>query len=277
DFYWERERFMVNCVNDYINMAFPPSLNSLSHVVINTEARKMLGYRRGIASTVIPNVFNYDREPPGIDEYNKDIRRDLGLAPDDIIFLQPTRIVQRKGIESAIEVIHRLQNPKIKLVITHSAKDEGKEYYNRIISYAELMDVPIVINPSIFADKRATGENGEKIYSIWDIYPHADFVTYPSSYEGFGNAFLEAIFFKKPLLVNRYSIYQQDIEPIGFEIVAMNNYVNDKVINQIKDLLNNPKKTEEMVEKNFHLAARFFSYEVLEQRLKTILINFGQI
>ncbi|RKY80893.1 glycosyltransferase family 1 protein [candidate division KSB1 bacterium] len=277
DFYWERERFMVNCVNDYINMAFPPSLNSLHHVVINTEARKMLSYRRGLSSLVIPNVFNYDREPPGIDDYNKDVRRDLGLNEEDIIFLQPTRIVQRKGIESAIEVIHRLKDSRIKLVITHSAKDEGKEYYKRVLSYAELMDVPIVIKPSIFSDKRSTGPNGEKIYSIWDIYPHADFITYPSSYEGFGNAFLEAVFFKKPILVNRYSIYQQDIEPVGFEVVAMNNYVNDRVVKEIKYLLENPEKVDEMVEKNFHLASRFFSYEVLEQKLKTILVNYGQV
>jgi len=277
DFFWERERFMVNCVNDYINMAFPPSLNSLYHVVINTEARKMLSYRKGLASLVIPNVFNYDREPPGIDHYNKDIRKALGLAPDDIIFLQPTRIVQRKGIESAIEVIHRLKNPKIKLVITHSAKDEGKDYYNRVLSYAEIMNVPIVINPAIFSDKRGRGKNGEKIYSIWDIYPHADFVTYPSSYEGFGNAFLEAIFFRKPLLVNRYSIYQQDIEPIGFDVVAMNNFVSDQVVTRIQKLLDSPSMQDTMVEKNYHLASRFFSYEVLEQKLKTILMNFGQM
>ena len=28
DFYWERDRFMVNAVGDYIQMAFPPNLNS---------------------------------------------------------------------------------------------------------------------------------------------------------------------------------------------------------------------------------------------------------
>jgi hypothetical protein len=49
--------------------------------------------------------------------------------------------------------------------------------------------------------------DGRKIYSLADIYPHADFVTYPSLIEGFGNAFLEAIYFRKPLLMQRYDGY----------------------------------------------------------------------
>lgn len=277
DFYWERERFMVNCVNDYINMAFPPSLHSVTHVVINTEARKMLSYRRGIASTVIPNVFDYSSTPPEIDEFNKDVKKDLGLEEDDLLFLQPTRVVQRKGIEHAIEIVHRLNNPKIKLVITHSAKDEGKAYYNRVMDYAELLNVSVIVKPELFDYKRGYTEDGKKCYSLWDVYPHADFVTYPSTYEGFGNAFLEAIFFKKPILVNRYSIFQQDIEPIGFEVVVMDNYATDDVVRKIERVLNDKSEQERMVERNYELAARYFSYEVLESKLKNIMMNFGYL
>ena len=277
DFYWERDRFMVNCVNDYINMAFPPSLNSLIHVVINTEARKMLSYRRGQSSIVIPNVFNYDRKPPGIDEYNRDLPQKLGLEPDDILFLQPTRIIQRKGIEHSIEVVHRLQNPKIKLLITHSIRDEGQSYYERVIDYAKLLNVPVIIRPELFSHKREVDEEGNKKYSIWDIYPYADFVTYPSSYEGFGNAFLEAVFFRKPLLVNRYSIYQQDIEPIGFDVVEMNHHVGQSEVDEIRAILEDEDRREAMVDHNVELAFRYFSYELLEQKLKTVLLNFGQI
>jgi len=277
DFHWERERFMVNAVGDYLNMAFPANLPSMTHVVINTEARKMLSYRTGISSVVIPNVFNYRSKAPGKDSFNNTIKKDLGLEEDDILFLQPTRVVQRKGIESAIEVVHRLNNPKIKLVITHSAKDEGRAYYNRIIDYARLLEVPLVIKPEIFGQHRSTAKNGKKIYSLWDVYPHADFVTYPSTYEGFGNAFLEAVFFKKPILVNRYSIYQQDIEPMGFDVVEMNSYITAEELNEIESILKNPERCKEMVEKNYELAARYFSYELLEQELREILLNYGQV
>ncbi|GAB1482703.1 hypothetical protein MASR2M78_15190 [Treponema sp.] len=40
DFSWERQRFSVSAVEDYLSMAFPPRLHSISHVVINTEGRR---------------------------------------------------------------------------------------------------------------------------------------------------------------------------------------------------------------------------------------------
>ena len=42
---------------------------------------------------------------------------------------------------------------------------------------------------------RQRDSEGRKVYTLWDLYHHADFVTYPSTYEGFGNALLEAIYF----------------------------------------------------------------------------------
>lgn len=274
DFYWERQRFMVNCIGDFLSLAFPPSLPSIQHVVINTPADKELSYRTGLSPYVIPNVLNFQEPAPGIDEYNKDVRTDLGLEEDDIFILQPTRIVARKGIEHAIEIVNRLKNPRAKLVISHSAGDEGLAYEERIKSYAQIMGVPLIIRPDIIGTARGLTPNGKKIYTLWDVYPHADLVTYPSMYEGFGNAFLEAIYFRKPLLVNRYSIYEMDIEPMGFEVITMDGYVTHKVIRRIKRLLASPAEREKMAEKNYQLASQFYSYEVLAYKLMTILIHF---
>ena len=57
-----------------------------------------------------------------------------------------------------------------------------------------------------------------------DVYRHADLVTYPSLYEGFGNAFLEAVYFRKPIVVKRYSIFITDIEPKGFQIIPSTSF-----------------------------------------------------
>lgn len=92
DFVWERQRFSVSAVNDYITMAFPPDLPPIMHVTINTEARRNLSYRRGISSIIVPNVFDYSVPPPGIDEYNSDLREALGIGPKEVFVLQPTRI-----------------------------------------------------------------------------------------------------------------------------------------------------------------------------------------
>lgn len=274
DFSWERQRFLVNCIPDFLTMAFPPVLPSIQHIVINSPADKELSFRTGISAIIIPNILDFDTPPPGIDNYNKDVRKDLGLKDDDVFILQPTRIVARKGIEHSIELVSRLKNPKAKLVITHSAGDEGMAYQERIINYAKIMKVPLIIRPEIIGENREKTADGRKIYTLWDIYPHSDIVTYPSVYEGFGNAFLEAIYFKKPTIVNRYSIYEVDIEPKGFDVITMDGYITDRVIDRLRTLLKDPKEARKMTELNYHIAQRFFSYGVLENKLQMILMNF---
>ena len=62
-FYWERTRFMVNAVGDYLCMAFPPNLPRIEHVVINSAAQEELSLRIGISSIVIPNVLDVENPP----------------------------------------------------------------------------------------------------------------------------------------------------------------------------------------------------------------------
>jgi len=44
-----------------------------------------------------------------------------------------------------------------------------------------------------------------------DVYQNADLVTFPSRYEGFGNALLESVYAKKPLWVCPYPVYEEEI------------------------------------------------------------------
>ncbi len=123
DFYWERDRFLVNGVMDYLHWAFPPDLPSIQHVVINTLAGEQLSHRKGIPYTYIPNVLDYESPPPPPDEYCLSLRKDIGLSEKDLFILQPTRVVPRKWIERAIEIVRlmNLKNPS--LVISHSLRD----------------------------------------------------------------------------------------------------------------------------------------------------------
>jgi glycosyltransferase involved in cell wall biosynthesis len=277
DFSWERQRFGVNCVEDYLSMAFPPRLHTINHVVINSEARQQLSYRCGLAAIIIPNVFNFDTEPPVMDGYARTMRQDLGVADDEVLFLQPTRVIARKGIEHAIELANRLKDKKAKLLISHQERDEGSDYYQRTMDYAALLGVDVIVRPDIIGHERGTTETGAKKYSLWDCYLSADFVTYPSTYEGFGNAFLEALWFRKPILVNRYSIFQQDIEPLDFDVVVMENYVTADTIETVRAILDSPDAVEVMTAKNFELGRKFFSFSLLEQRLHQLMMNFGQL
>ncbi len=272
DFFWERKRFLTNAAWDYLNMAFPPHLRSMRHVVINSSADNQLSLRTGISPLVIPNVMDFNSPPPAPDDYTADVREAFGLEDDELFILQPTRIVQRKGIEHAIELVKRLKL-KAKLVISHSAGDEGLSYEKRIREYSRIMNVDTVFAADIIDERRGKTKDGRKIYTLWDIYPHADLVTYPSDFEGFGNAFLEAIYFQKPLVVNTYSIYITDIKPKGFKAITLDGYVTDDTIRQTKRVLNDPALAKDMVKRNYELGKHYYSYSVLEHKLRYLICD----
>jgi glycosyltransferase involved in cell wall biosynthesis len=274
DFYWERVRFSVTSVHDYLQMAFPPNLPNIQHAVINSVAQEELALRTGIASIVIPNVLDFENPPQVDHEYTANFRREIGLKEGDIMILQPTRIVQRKGIEHAIELVKMLRESKYKLVISHEAGDEGHDYADWLKDHAQDHKVDLRLIATRVADKRSVNAHGERQYTIWDVYPHADFITYPSLYEGFGNAFLEAIYFRKPLLVNRYGVFVRDIEPQAFDLVVMDGFLTKKVVQAVREIIENPKRLKQMVNHNYEVATRHYSYAVLRKRLNFLMGNF---
>ena len=107
-----------------------------------------------------------------------------------------------------------------------------------------------------------------------DAYAHADFITYPSLYEGFGNALVEAFYFRKPVLVNRYSIFVSDIEPMGFRVITMNGYLTKDVVGHVQKIISDPVYRDEMVDNNYELGKAFFSYTVLRRKLRALITNF---
>lgn len=272
DFYWERQRYQTNAILDLLDTTFPAKLPTVQHVTINSIARERLKARRGIDSIVIPNVHDFATPAPGVDTYNADFRKAIGLAKGDLFVLQPTRVIQRKGIEMALELVHRLELPNARLFITHRAYDEGLSYWHWLKREAGVMRVDLRLIDHMIGAERGKVD-GHKIYSLWDAYPHADLVTYPSTYEGFGNALLEAVYFKRLLVVNRYPVYNADIEPLGFEFVELDGFVDEAAVEQTRELFNDPGRVEAMTEKNYALAQEYFSLEVLERRLKELLAS----
>jgi glycosyltransferase involved in cell wall biosynthesis len=276
DFAWERQRFTVNCVGDYIAAAFPPRLPSVRHVVINSVQASELGRRVGVTARVIPNVMDFDNPPPMHDDYTRNVRDDLGLTDGEYLFLQPTRVIQRKGIEHAIELTKRLNLPA-RLVISHASGDEGDAYERRVREYAALLDVDVRFEADIVGEYRGVTADGRRVYTLGDVYPHADLVTYPSAIEGFGNAFLEALYYRRPIVVNNYSIYEVDIKPKGFRVVEFDGFISDDTLCQVRRVLHDTTLAEMWAETNYQLAKRYFSHSVLRQRLRAILADcFGQ-
>ena len=270
DFYWERQQFLTNSVWEYIGMAFPPPLPSIRHVVINSSAHKQLGLRSGVSATVVPQVMDFENPPPPPDAFASDVREALGIKKDELLILQPTRVVKRKGIEHALEFVRRL-GKKAKLVISNASGDNGYEYEKKLRKYATLLNVDTIFIADIIDDQRGYTKDGKKIYTVADIYPHSDLVTYPSNYEGFGNAFLEAIYYSKPVVVNKYSIYSTDIKPKGFDVIEIDGHVSEKALIKTRKVLEDADYRENMTRQNYRIAKTFFSFSTLAYKLKPLI------
>jgi len=270
DFFWERERYQVNAFLDFLDTYFPSNLPVIRHVTINTIAQHRLKQRRGLDSTVIPNVFDFAAPPPTLDEYNRDFRQALGLTLSSPLIVQPTRVIQRKGIELAIELVSRLELRAKRLFITHLVGDEGFAYWRWVEREARMMGVSLELIDNLTGDERKMPD-GKKVYSLADAYLNADLITYPSIYEGFGNALIEAVYYKRPVVVNRYPVYNSDIRPLGFQFIELDGFVDDRAVEQTMQIIKSPKDAAEMVEDNFALARKHFSLETLKLKLKQVL------
>jgi glycosyltransferase involved in cell wall biosynthesis len=275
DFHWERQRFLVNSVPDVLAAAFPPAHRSIRHVVINSLQAGALAWRHGLTARVIPNVMEFERVPGPPTTSPMELRRDLAIPSGHLLVLQPTRVIPRKGIEHAVEFTRRLGRPAV-LVISHAADDEGPEYVERVREYAALLGVDVRFEDAVIGDRPGMLPDGRRVHTLADVYPASDFVTYPSVFEGFGNAFLEAVYHRRPILVNNYSTYEVDIRPRGFRAVWFDGFISEATMAQARRLLDDPAEARAWAERNYALSSRHFSFTVLQRHLEGLLLEcFG--
>lgn len=270
DFRWERTRYAISGAEDYLRAAFPPTLRQIRHVVINSFAQRQLALRTGLSSTLIPNVMEFNKPSPEIDEYSQDMREELGIHQDEHILLQPTRIVPRKRIQLSIELARRIDR-KCVVLISHQSGDEGKNYEAYLREFAQFLGVKVIFGADRFDYIRGLAPDGRKIYSLEDAYLQADLVTYPSRVEGFGNAFLETVYYRRPIVMSTYEIFKTDIQPKGFMIIGFGDYIDNGCINASRQILANPAKAAEMTDLNFDIGQRYYSFNTLEYLLTSLL------
>ena len=169
----------------------------------------------------------------------------------------------------------RALDVKCALVVSHDAGDEGYGYQEYIRRVAEMLGVRVIYAARWADHQRGLTASGEKVYSLADLYRQADLVTYLSSIEGFGNAFLEGVYYRRPMVVAGYDIFNVDIEPKGFRVVEVQDYVDDAAVAQARAILDDPALAAEMTAHNYALGKRYYSYKVLEKRLADVIGQFA--
>lgn len=257
DFGWERSRFSDCVVPEVLEAAFPSVAPSIAHVVINQDARDELRARRGVDSVVLPNVMNFAEPPPAGDGAR--YREEAGLSSSDIVLLQPTRVIPRKGIELTIRLAHELHDPRVRVVVSHP-DDRVDTYWSELGALADDLGVDLRLAPA-----------GRAASSLPDAYAAADVVCFPSLYEGFGNALLEAFYFRRPVFVNRYPVYARDIAPTGVECIEADGEVTAEVVAMAAAWLEDPTRAAEAIDRNYEVGREHFSYRVVRERLEPLL------
>jgi len=159
----------------------------------------------------------------------------------------------------------------------HPVGDEGNAYMDMVNDRIADAAIDVRFIADRVGETRGTNAGGKKIYTLSDVYPHADLVTYPSHYEGFGNAFLEAVYFGKPVVVNTYAVYARDIDPLGFKTIEMTQLVTRDVVEQVRAVLHDRATREDWAGTNYALGLKYFSYSVARRKLAARLANlFGE-
>ena len=279
DFAWERgDRYHSphKEINDFISEVFPLRAPSSVHAVINTHAANTLKDRFDREAINVPNVMDFDQPFGLLNKKNENLAEHMGFRNTDLFLFQITRIVRRKGIESAIRLMHELNDKKIKLIITGNyADDAGSAYYNELVNQIHELKLGEQVSFAyhLFHNKGLSNGNGEVRFSLSDAYARATACTYFSTYEGFGNAFVEAVLARRPIFVNNYEpVYLPDIGSKGFRTVMIEHgELNDQSIKDMAEIIYNPSLSSEIAEYNFDLGKKYFSYDTLREKLEKLI------
>jgi len=126
------------------------------------------------------NSENIDLINHGIEEphFKKRSRSDFQLEDDDVLLVTVGRLVARKGLSQLIEIIHEMNDPRVKLLVIGDGPEKG--------NLAKQAD-DLKIEKKIRFLGRIDDEEKFQILSLSDLYVST------SDHEGFGLVFLEAL------------------------------------------------------------------------------------
>ena len=289
DFWWERSRFSRNYIENLLNQIMPPIDLGFEHVVISSYAAHILSSLKRVSPFIIPNCEDFTR-PVVLDEYNGNFRADFGFDDDDILVVQPTRVVPRKRIEDSVELLVRFKEKypkmgeKIRSIISLYQGDEPDEtYIDRIRNLASKKGLSFHMISDHVASVRSMDSEGRRIYTNRDVLANANLVTYLPVWEGFGNALLEAIAARVPIVVSTYLVYKTDIKITGLSMIEVRDRygeegklcIPDSVLDEMHYMCTHTEQRKELVEQNYQIAKREFGMETLRTKLARLFELYG--
>ena len=75
-------------------------------------------------------------------------------------------------------------------------------------------------------------------------------------------------------MVRAYQIFKEDIEPKGFQVIRMGEYLTSETVTHAQLTMQNSAVAEQMTDQNYLLGRIHYSYGVLRTRLQLLLEQY---
>lgn len=280
---------------------YPPTMDNVRHWTINTRNQRALG-AKGVKAEVIHDSMDFGEtlDPAERLRIREDLRSKYGVKPYDILLFVGARIVPNKQTELAGHLAATLrglrpemigkrlyhgevisQKSRVILVLAGRPERGFMDYKKKLF---ELFDRLKIDWMYVGADVRPQRSETEGQYALYpDMYAVADFVLYPTGWEGFGNQLLEAFAAGLPVAVFEYPVFKEDIATKGVKCVSLGDTLLEErdssglvqlppeVLNQaareVMTILTSPERFGEITKHNVAVGERCFSFDVLQAHL----------
>ena len=273
DYWWERERFATCVVPEVLAAAFPPDLPNVRHVSINSLAAAQLlsaaASRRRWCRTSSTST-GHGRGPLDASRCVRSSVGSSGCARTRCWWCSRRAWCRARASSWRSSWSDALADPDAVLLITSPAGDEGTEYLVTLERLADRWNVRLRYAADRFAPDLVGKRAQPGPLPVGRVSRRGP-GHLPSLYEGFGNALVEALFYGTPVMVNRYSVYDADIRPLGLRMIEIDGAITDATVADVRDVLADPERRASDARHNFRIGREHLGYDVLRAHLRTLL------
>ena len=280
---------------------FPPTMPNLSHWTINSRNQRALK-KKGVEAKVVHDTMDFDQRLDMAERarIRTSLRGKHGIKPNDIVLFVGARIVPNKQTELAGHLTAILQSlrqemvgrklyhgevfsedSRIMLVLAGRPERAFADYRERLF---ELFDALGIVWMYVGNEVRPIRSEEEGFYALYpDMHTMADFVLYPTGWEGFGNQLLEAFAAGLPVVVFDYPVFKEDIAPKGVQVVSLGDTILEetdsaglvqlpaevlsRAVPEMIAILTTPELYRSITAHNIMVGKKYFSFDVLRTHL----------
>ena len=215
--------------------------------------------------TIIPCGVNLDLFTP-LDQLSS--KEEIAFAKDDFLITFVGRLEERKGVDTLLEAVHLLDNPRIQVVIVG-----GPPSKKPFLSWSELAEPPFSDYARLIEefgiDKQVTFTGGKPQSELAKYYSAADITVIPSYYEPFGMTAIEAMACGSSVLASRVGGLQSTVKEnlVGALFEPKN---AAQLAEKIKIIFDQPAMNAEMRKNTRPYVEEYFSWKSVARSIAEV-------